>query len=165
MVRPRRSASRHSCPPLRMIVMTLCYWPLQIADLPVDGRDGAPRTRRYCDRPVISIPSQGGGRRPRFHAELNLGDNEAAIVAGKDVHLPGMPLPGNHEAGLFDQTTMAQRQQRFGIEDEIGYSISRRRSSSRFDLIVTVASVPFLMRTRVVDRSPEPDRLDARLRS
>src|SRR5207253_2763575 len=40
-------------------------------------------------------------------AKLDLGDDEAAILAGEHVHFPGVAVPGNYEARFFDQAAMA----------------------------------------------------------
>ena len=88
-------------------------------------------------------------------AKLDLGNDEAAIVAGKDIHLPAVyPRQGIVKRVFSIKPLWRSDKSASASRTEIGYSISSRRSSARFDLIVTVASVPFLMRTRVVDRSP-----------
>ena len=52
-----------------------------------------------------------------FVAELDLGDDEPVIVSGEHIDFPAVFSPGHDEACLFDQTAMAQRQERFGIQD------------------------------------------------
>lgn len=87
--------------------------------------------------------------------KFDLSYDEAGIGAGEHVHLPDMLLPWHPEARLFNEGTGARRNSASASGTDMGYSILRRRSSALFDLMVRVAWVPFLMRTRVVERSPE----------
>ena len=50
-----------------------------------------------------------------FMVQLDLGDDEACIVAPEHVHFPRMLAPGDDEAGLFNQAAMAQWQERLGV--------------------------------------------------
>ena len=90
-----------------------------------------------------------------FVPELDLGDDEAGVVAGKTSTSHRCPRQGIVKRVFSIKPLWRSDNSVSASRTEIGYSISSRRSSARFDLMVTVASVPFLMRTRVVDRSPE----------
>jgi hypothetical protein len=84
----------------------------------------------------------------RLVAEFDLGDDKTAVVAGEDVHLPRAALPGNGE-----RVFSIKPDWRGAISASA--SVSSRRISAFLDLMVTVASALFAMRTRVDDRSPE----------
>src|SRR5262245_22722513 len=51
-----------------------------------------------------------------FMAELDLGDDETAVVTGEHVHFPRMLLPRDDEARLFNQAAIAQREERLRVE-------------------------------------------------
>src|SRR5262245_50573042 len=51
-----------------------------------------------------------------FMAELDLGDEETAVVTGEHVHFPRMLFPRDDHPCLFNQAAIAQREERLGVE-------------------------------------------------